>query len=124
MTNSPTKNSFSNLHSLQEEKKRLKISADRQQEILKADFEHFKKEFAPTELLSKAATSVVPEPLRRSAVLNVPINFLARTVFGQNHNVVSTHSDKGEGNRARNITLGLLEGVGTFLLTRYIKRKL
>jgi S-adenosylmethionine:tRNA-ribosyltransferase-isomerase (queuine synthetase) len=117
-------NNIHDLESLRKEKKRLEILGKQQQEVVKQDFERLKKDLSPGELAAKAATSVVPEPLRRSAILNVPINFLAKTVFGQDHNVVSTASDKGEGNKARNIALGLIEGVGTFLLTRYLKRKL
>jgi hypothetical protein len=118
-----TQPKINDLKSLHEEKNRLKALADLQKDIIRRDIQHIKEELAPAELLNKAASTVVPEGVRRSGLINAPINFLARTLFHKEHDVVDTDSDKGSGNQLRNIALGLAEGVGAYLLRRYIKKK-
>jgi hypothetical protein len=121
MTN-PTK--ITSLESLQAEKERLRLKANRQQAVLKDDVQHLKASFAPMELLNKLAKKIVPAVVRHSPIVNTPINFLANVLFRKNHNVVDPRSDQGTGNRNRNIALGLAEGIGTWLLGRTIKTKL
>ncbi|RYD73165.1 MAG: hypothetical protein EOP53_20620 [Sphingobacteriales bacterium] len=118
------KKQITDLKDLQIEKERLKALSEAQLRVVKDDIAWIKEEYAPMELLNKAASSVVPEPVRHSSLVNTSINYIAKTLFHKERNVVSTESDKGSGNRMRNIALGVAEGLGTYLITKYIRRKL
>jgi hypothetical protein len=115
---------ITDLESLQAEKERLRLLANRQQAVIQEDIQHLKASLAPMELLNKLATKIVPAIIRHSPVVNTPINFLASVLFKKTHNVVDPRSDKGPGNRNRNIALGVAEGLGTWLLGRALKSKL
>ena len=119
-----SKNKITDIKSLRAEKERLRELSEAQLRVVKDDIAWAKAEYSPMELLNKAASSVVPEPVRHSSVVNTSINYIARNLFKKETNVVSADSDKGQGNRMRNIALGVAEGLGTYLLTKYIKRKL
>ena len=120
--NNPMK--ITDLKSLRAEKERLRILADKQQAVIKEDIAYVKSSLSPMELLNKLATKMVPGVLRHSPIVNTPINFLAGVLFKKNHDVVDRNSDKGTGNRNRNIALGLAEGIGTWLLSRTVKSRL
>ncbi|MDQ3073797.1 MAG: hypothetical protein M3Q97_11105, partial [Bacteroidota bacterium] len=94
-----------------------------QKQVIKGDIRYVKEEFSVGDILSKAMGSIVPQAVRRSGVVNNPINFIARTIFGKNENVVSKHSDSGKGNVLRNIALGLVEGTAAYLIAKAIKRR-
>jgi hypothetical protein len=116
---------INNLQSLQAERKRLEALEKTQKDMVNTDMEFIKKEFlSGPEVLNKAAESIVPFQVRRSNLINAPINFLAEKIFNINHDVVTQESDKGKGNRARNIALGVLESVGSYLLIKYIRSKI
>lgn len=115
---------ITNLAELRAEKLRLQVLATKQKEIIQSDFEYIKKEYAFLNIMNRAAQKVVPEPVRKSTVLNDTVNFLARRVFQNEKNVVSTNSDSGKGNMVRNIALGAIEGVFTLIITRYLGRKI
>lgn len=117
-------NQITDLESLKAEKLRLRLVADKQEQVLSEDFEFMKLTYSPEAILTRTASKIVPSFLRRSSLVNVPINFLAKNLFDAEDNVVSTHSDQGKGNMGRNIALGVAEGVGAWLLTRFIKRKI
>ncbi|MGZ5244304.1 MAG: hypothetical protein ACXWW0_10430 [Bacteroidia bacterium] len=119
-----SKNKITDLKSLRAEKARLRVLSEKQLQLVKEDIAWAKAEYSPMELLNKAAQSVVPEPVRHSPLINTPINFIARTFFKKEHNIVNEQSDRGDGNRMRNIALGMVEGLGTYLITKYIRRKL
>jgi hypothetical protein len=122
MDNQPRK--ITDLKSLQAEKERLRILAAKQQAVIQEDIVYLKASISPWELLNKLAAKLVPAFLRHSPVINTPINLVAQTLFKKDHKVVDPHSDKGTGNRNRNIALGLAEGIGTWLLTRYVKKRM
>jgi hypothetical protein len=91
--------------------------------VIREDIAYAKAQLSPMELLNKLATKLVPGIIRHSPIVNTPINFLAGALFKKNHNVVDSSSDKGTGNRNRNIALGLAEGIGTILLARLVKNR-
>lgn len=116
---------INDLDSLKSERKRLEALEKTQKSIVDSDMEFIKKEFlSGPEVLNKAAESIVPFQVRRSNLINAPINFLAEKIFNINHDVVNPESDRGKGNRVRNIALGVLEGVGSYLLLKYIRSKI
>ena len=112
------------LESLRIEKRRLEKLAEQHHEVVSEDIEYLKEAYSPANLLNSAAKSIVPEAVRHSAVVNDPINYVAKTVFNRGDDVVEEHSDRGRGNQLRNIVLGLAETVGAYLLTKYIRRKI
>jgi hypothetical protein len=113
---------INNLKDLQQERKLLQTQADAKIALLKNDLELLKNEFKPLQLFNRASEAIVPEPFRRSKLINAPINFIARTLFKENKDVVSG-SDSGTGNQVRNIALSILETTATYLLTKYIRNK-
>jgi hypothetical protein len=119
-----SKNKITDIKSLRAEKQRLNALSEAQLRVVKDDIAWAKAEYSPMELLNKAAQSVVPETIRHSPIINTPINYIARTLFKKDHNVVNQQSDRGDGNRMRNIALGVVEGLGTYLITKYIRRKI
>lgn len=114
---------INNLKELQAELQRQQEEASFYQQKLKEDGAYLKEKLAPAELLNKLATTTVPEDVRHSQIINKPINYIARLIFHKD-DVVDSDSDRGQGNRTRNIALGVVEALGTYLLTRYIRRKL
>lgn len=101
----------------------MKVIAEQQENVLREDFYFLKEYYAPEEIMNRVAIKAVPIALRRSALVNTPINYIARRILDKDKNVVSVHSDDGAGNRNRNIALGVIEGIGAILLTKLIKRK-
>jgi hypothetical protein len=108
---------LNNLDDLKREKLRLKFEGETKLLVLK-------HELKPLALLNKASTIVVPDSIRHSSLLNSAINYVARTVFKKDEVVVSQASDTGKGNQVRNVALTVLETTATYLLTKYIRRKL
>ncbi len=117
-------NKITDIKSLRAEKERLKALSEAQMRVIKDDIEWAKAEYNPMEMLNKAAQNIVPEPVRHSPLINTPINYIAKAFFKKDQDVVNPESDRGNGNRMRNIALGLAEGLGTYLVTKYIRRKL
>jgi hypothetical protein len=115
---------LNNLDDLKREKLRLKFEGETKLLVLKHDLDIVKKELKPLALLNKASTIVVPDSIRHSSLLNSAINYVARTVFKKDEVVVSQASDTGKGNQVRNVALTVLETTATYLLTKYIRRKL
>lgn len=122
MDNQPKK--INSLAALRAEKERLRILAAKQEAVIKEDIAYIKASLSPAELLNKLATRIVPAALRHSPIINKPINLMAQAFFKKDHKVVDQNSDKGAGNRTRNIALGLAEGIGTWLLARYVKKRM
>jgi hypothetical protein len=115
---------ITDLRSLQAEKERLRILAGKQQAVVQDDLAFVKSKLTPMELLNTLSTKIVPAVIRHSPIVNNPINYLAQAIFKKDHDVVDRRSDQGTGNRNRNIALGLVEGVGTWLLAKYAKKRL
>ena len=113
-----------NLETLRAEKSRLSVIEAQQREMVMQDVDFLKKQFSALNLMNKAAISIVPETVRHSGIINGVINIIANRVFRADTDVVEQETDKGKNEKLRNIILGLAEGVGTFLLARYLKRKI
>ena len=111
------------LAELRNEKLILQLDAERNLDLIKKDIELIKNEFKPLQLFNKASETIVPESLRRSNLINAPINFIAKALFKEKGDVVNSGSDSGTGNHVRNIALGVIESAATYLLTRYIRNK-
>ena len=110
--------------SLAAEKKRLEAKAAQSKANIEQDWEVLKDEYlTPGKALNKAAVLMVPSNVRRSPVINAPINFIANKLLGKG-NVVSILSDIGSGNIVRNVALGLIEAGVSFFAMRYAKRKI
>jgi hypothetical protein len=114
---------INSLERLKLEKLQAKANAKAKLKVLENDVELIKKELAPLSIFNKAASLVVPEQLRRSNLINAPINFIARTLFHEKHDVVHPGNDAGKGNQVRNVALSVIETAATYLLTKYIRRK-
>ena len=111
---------ITDLKSLQAEKARLAFVADQHLELVKEDIGNLKKELSPLSLLNKAAQAIVPEVIRHSTLINTPVNFIAKKIFGAFGKVVIPESDTKRSSPIRNIALGLLEGAGTYFLMKFL----
>ena len=117
-------NRITDLASLRAEKKRLEVVARQQEEVLRNDFDYVAERYAPDAILNRMAVKMVPSFIRRSPLINTPINYIAKNWLDREEDIVSTHSDSGKGNKNRNIALGVLEGVGAYLLTKFVRNKM
>src|SRR5690242_9889500 len=113
---------ITDLKSLQAEKARLSFQADQHLELIKEDMETLKKELSPISLLNKAAKAIVPEVIRHSGIINTPINFIAKKIFGAFGNIVIPDSDTRRSSPWRNIGLGFIESAGTYFLMKLLFR--
>jgi len=117
------KTKVDNYAALAAEKRRLKHVTAQSRMNIEEDWEVLKDEYLTRKVLGKAAVLMVPSNVRRSPVINAPINFIANKLLGKG-NIVSTLSDLGSGNMVRNIALGLIEACISFAAMRFAKRKI
>jgi hypothetical protein len=119
-----TKNRINNLAGLRIEKRRLEALKDQQYQVVENDIRFVKKEYLSMEVIHKTLASMVPDFIRHSKYLNAPVNFIAEKLFHTKEPVVHETSDKGKGDRIRNVVLAIAETAAPFFLKGFLKKKL